>query len=478
MIPGGRDPVPRPGSGTGPEEPGAAPGRILRRALAGLVLGTLVLVLAFAWEAESGLSETLLKTDLEDKASRFTKEARRLLAGSELAGWFESRSPALDRFERLVHAERGGEAPAVFLHLREPGKEVLVFRSPDLVQKLTVSPEGVELMEGDATAIRQVVVQQGESQPRVLAVSQPLAEALAGELQAQAFTSPEARLEAALAEARRDLRRRLAVYAGLGLVLLVSAFATVSWFLARIRSLEEATRRQQHLAYLGTLAGGLVHELRNPLNGIGLNLDLLEEAVQGGEERVQAQTSRYLARIRPALAQLDRIVGEFLDFARPRAGEMRTLDLGSLVREVAEFLEPQARQAGVTLETFLPPDPADGPFRVVGDPDRLRQVVLNLAQNAFQAGGPGGHLALRLARSDRGEVILQVADDGPGVPVGAEERIFGLFYTTREGGTGLGLPIVRRLVEDHGGTVKLEPRGEAPGACFTIRLPAAPVAHS
>lgn len=403
---------------------------------------------------------------LEDEARRFGEDARKLLERTRLGDYLQAEGPALDAFRTLLESSGGKDGPAVYLRVEEGEKQTLFFRGPDLVQKLTVSPEGVEILEGDGRAIRHMLVQRGEGPPEYQEVQRPLEEALDGQLVEAAFEGPEARFEARVAKAQADLRASALRVGMLALLLVAGVFFWIGYQVERIRHLEHLSRRQAELAFLGTLAGGLVHELRNPLNGIGLNLHLVEEALEGADERVRASAGRPLDRIRPALGHLERIVAEFLDFARPRAHPHEEVDLEDLVRQVADFLTEQAREASVTVEV----EAEDEDFVVHGDRERLRQVFLNLGTNGIQASPEGGVLRFRLRRQDA-DLRVEVEDQGEGVPEGQEEAIFGLFYTSRDGGTGLGLPIVRRILEDHGGAVFVEPN-EAGGARFCILVPA------
>lgn len=440
--------------------------RILAAVFAVVVVGSAAILLLLGRSAESEVAEVLVRSDLEDKASRFSAEAQRLLKGSALAGYYDRNQPGFERFQSLLEDPGPGDEGGAFVHVQDESGETILFRGPDLVQKLTVRPDGYELLEGDGKAIRQMVLQEGEGPPRYVRLEKPLAEALGPELSRRSDPSPEDRLRALTVKSRERLRRRL-LYTSLGVLLtLASGFGLLAWQLARIRRLEAEVAHQRQLALLGTVASGLAHEIRNPLNGIGLNLHLLEESLAGADERLKAMSGRFLGRIRPAVSHLERVVNEFLEFARPSRMQPGPVDLGALVREVVEFLEPEAKERGVAISAPAP----ERAVVVAGDRERLRQVLLNLARNAFQAMERGGNLRLELGRGARDSVEIRVRDDGPGVPEEVEPRLFELFFTTRTGGVGLGLPIVRRVVEDHGGTVRLERDGR-PGACFLVVLP-------
>jgi signal transduction histidine kinase len=220
--------------------------------------------------------------------------------------------------------------------------------------------------------------------------------------------------------------------------------------------------RSERLAAVGTMATGLAHEVRNPLNSASLQLTLLERRLGRGDA---PHTILPIARIiKSEIDRLDRLVRDFLAFAQPRPIETRSIDAADLVRGVRELITPEAAAAHVSVTAELP----GRPVPVLGDAERLRQVLLNLTRNALEAIGSarGGNLKLR-ARDTAGGAEIEVEDDGPGF---AEDLpIFDAFFTTKEQGTGLGLALVHRIVTDHGGTIRVSSR---PGrTCFTIGLP-------
>jgi signal transduction histidine kinase len=222
--------------------------------------------------------------------------------------------------------------------------------------------------------------------------------------------------------------------------------------------------RSERLAAVGTLAAGLAHEVRNPLNSASLQLTLLERRLGRGDE---PDTVLPIAKIiKSEIDRLDRLVREFLAFAQPRPLEPRPVDVAELFATVTSLIEPEAESVHVSIAVDVP----DGTPAVLGEAERLRQVLLNLTRNAIEAmSETGGQLKLR-ARRAGAEVEIAVEDDGSGF--GEDAPVFDAFFTTKSHGTGLGLSIVHRIVTDHGGTIRVESR---PGrTCFTLALPAAP----
>ena len=207
------------------------------------------------------------------------------------------------------------------------------------------------------------------------------------------------------------------------------------------------TRRAERLAALGTMAAGLAHEIRNPLNAAHLQLSVAERRLQRSEPDLQgAQTA-----VRAANAEMQRLgslVQDFLQFARPHALRLARVDLRQTVEASLVLLEPEAQSRGVDLQLV-----AGEAAPVDVDEEKLRQVLLNLVRNALDATGAGGHVELSTALGGS-DVLLTVRDDGPGIPDDAP--IFEPFYTTKEDGTGLGLAIVHRIIMDHGGQVAVQ----------------------
>jgi PAS domain S-box-containing protein len=221
------------------------------------------------------------------------------------------------------------------------------------------------------------------------------------------------------------------------------------------------TLRAERLAAVGTMAAGLAHEVRNPLNSAALQLQVLRRRLARGESSVES-LDPVAALVEDEIRRLERLVSDFLSFARPRPLELQATALDELCRGVVALFAPEVEASRVQVKLELAPDlPA---IRV--DPERLRQVLQNLARNALEAMPDGGVLTIRSRFAD-GRVEIDVADTGHGF--GDEAPIFDAFFTTKSAGTGLGLSIVHRIVTDHGGTIRV--RSRAGDTCFTICLP-------
>jgi signal transduction histidine kinase len=256
---------------------------------------------------------------------------------------------------------------------------------------------------------------------------------------------------------------------GLVTLLLLGAAYLVIWRLyQRSRQLEAQAVEAERLAYLGTLASGLAHEIRNPLNSLSLNMQMMQEEMAAGPAAVTT-AGRLLSITQAEIGRLEHLVTDFLSYARPRPPEREPVAPAALFERVREVLAADLHRAGARVAVR---DETDG-VRLFADPAQLTQLLLNLVQNGVAAAAEAGRsprLELAAVRHD-GALALEVSDNGPGVPAAERERIFDLFYSTKKGGTGLGLAIVQRIAENHAGRVEVEtPPGG--GATFRVVLPA------
>jgi signal transduction histidine kinase len=228
----------------------------------------------------------------------------------------------------------------------------------------------------------------------------------------------------------------------------------------------DALRRAHHFATLGRLAAGLSHEIRNPLGTLFLHIDLLEEEYRDPSPESPTLILQTFSEIRTALTRLDELVQDYLSLVRVSTIELNVQDMGAAVQAWAAELESRAAQQGVTIQ--LEGHATVGPLAF--HPSTLRRAVLNVVQNAIEAMPQGGTLTLECARTAR-EVHLRVRDSGIGMPAEQMRRIFEPLYTTKPGGTGLGLYIVREILVAHAGRVTVE-SVEGQGTTFTFTFPA------
>lgn len=209
-----------------------------------------------------------------------------------------------------------------------------------------------------------------------------------------------------------------------------------------IRAAEERLRENERFAALGRLAGGIAHELRNPLTAIRM---AVETAAKGNEDSRAEARAIALSEI----DRLDRTLREMLDYVRPREPKLADVEAGALLADVASLLGPQCEHLRVTLETEAEPGLV---LRI--DADRVKQALLNLVLNAAQAQPQGGVVRVR-ARAG----ALEVSDEGPGIPAEVRETLLQPFVTTKAAGIGLGLAVVAQVAEEHGARLEYETGG-------------------
>jgi signal transduction histidine kinase len=267
----------------------------------------------------------------------------------------------------------------------------------------------------------------------------------------------------------------LAVFAAIGVVLWLQVRrrnARLRRSLGRLRLAGQRRAKRlmaraesaQRLAEVGTLTGGLAHEIKNPLSTVLLNLQLLQEDLHPTDPAYSRLVSR-LNTVGREAARLRDILDDFLRYAGHLELRRENVDLNGLLEELADFFAPQAQLNRVQLRL----KPAPTPLIVKADPRLIKQAVLNLMINALQAMPAGGELILSATASNP-HAVIDVIDTGPGITPEVQEKIFQAYYSTKKGGTGLGLAMARRIVEAHGGEMGV--RSEVgKGSDFSIRLP-------
>jgi nitrogen fixation/metabolism regulation signal transduction histidine kinase len=241
-----------------------------------------------------------------------------------------------------------------------------------------------------------------------------------------------------------------------------------------VDALQERERRllrSERLAAAGQLAAQITHEIRNPLSSVGLNVELLEDELPADSEG-----RRLLVKITKEVDRLTAITEGYLGFARRPKSDLVPMDLGAELRAMMEFLAPELDQDGVTVDVAIPGEPV----AIQGDANQLRQAFLNLVRNAKEAVLDEAHrredrpprIGIEMRCKD-GLVVVVVTDNGGGIPLPDDQvdRIFEPFYTRKARGTGLGLPMVQQIVQEHGGNVRIARTGPD-GTQFEVELPA------
>lgn len=231
-------------------------------------------------------------------------------------------------------------------------------------------------------------------------------------------------------------------------------------------SADDHQRLVDQYTEIARLAGGLAHEIKNPLSTIRLSMELLAEDLAGDES---PRTARRLAKcevVQRECQRLQNLLDDFLSFAKVRQLRLELVDLNEEVLRVLDFFRPKAQQCGIDVVSYLQ---SDLPLVQV-DREALRGALLNLVLNAQQAMPDGGQLVVSTEWTGRG-VAIHMIDTGEGIDEQTREHIFEAFYSTKRGGSGLGLPTARKIVEAHGGAIHVQSE-VGRGTQFTIELPA------
>jgi signal transduction histidine kinase len=221
--------------------------------------------------------------------------------------------------------------------------------------------------------------------------------------------------------------------------------------------------RSERLATAGKMAAQVTHEIRNPLSSLGLNAELLEDELAGAPDKPEARA--LLRAMQDEIERLTGITESYLRFARLPAPELELADLNQAVEAALEFMRSELAEARVEVVARLAPDLRPALF----DRGQIRQALVNLLRNAQEAMPEGGRVEVT-TWSDAHGAGLQVVDNGPGIPADVAAQIFDSFYTTKSGGTGLGLSLVRQICLAHGGDVRYE-ENPGGGSRFAITLP-------
>ena len=237
----------------------------------------------------------------------------------------------------------------------------------------------------------------------------------------------------------------------------------VVYDITRLKQFEHEAARRERLSEMGHLAAGVAHEIRNPLNTISIAAQRLESEFTPTDDSDEYVS--ITSQIRTETTRLNEIITRLLALARDEKRRSQSVRLDSLVTELVQFLRPEADALEIQLSTELTPD-----LEVRADPDALRQIFTNLFTNAREAlAGRPGRILITVQR-DGQSVRIGFNDSGPGIPAELRERIFTPYFTTKDAGTGLGLPTVYKIVTDMGGEILVHDSNLG-GAEFVIKLP-------
>jgi signal transduction histidine kinase len=228
-----------------------------------------------------------------------------------------------------------------------------------------------------------------------------------------------------------------------------------------VRRIEDEIEFSRRLAAIGRLTSGVAHEVKNPINAIVVHLEVLRETLRD----LDPAARRHMDIIGSEIQRLDRVVQTLVDFTRPVELKLAETDLRRVVEDVVLLAAPEAERLGVRIERAS----SSAPLPVKIDSDLLKQAVLNVVINGVQAMPGGGVLSIRLDRED-GSAQVEVQDEGQGIPPEIRDKIFNLYFTTKEKGSGIGLAMAYRVMQLHNGSVDFESEPDR-GTTFRLRLP-------
>ncbi len=265
-------------------------------------------------------------------------------------------------------------------------------------------------------------------------------------------------------EVKRDRRNLLLAVAGVTDGGDVSGgIVVVIYDITRLKRLERDNQRRERLSEMGNLAAGVAHEIRNPLNTIAIAIQRLASEFEPDHDQDQYQA--IALQIRAETRRLNEIITRFLALARDEKRSRSIVQLDQLLTDLGQLLKAEVAERSLNLSILAEPN-----LTVRADPDSMRQVFMNLFNNSKEAIVGTGTIAITARRAGR-EVEILFADSGPGIPIGIRDEIFQPYYSTKDSGTGLGLPTVHRIISDLNGEIAIDEQVRQ-GATFVIRLPA------
>ena len=264
-----------------------------------------------------------------------------------------------------------------------------------------------------------------------------------------------------LPEDQRFFFRYVAIEAIADAAILAVASGVIIRFARQAAKTEREQRRSEHLSDMALLSGGLAHEIRNYLNGLGTCISLFRKSA----EKYDGDLLARIEKLQHVVSDLDELLSDFLTLTRPLKDKLEEIDLTELVNEVVDFLSLDFEQSHVEVRV----DAKAGVPRMRGDRGKLRREILNLLVNARQSMPDGGSVLVRL-HAGGGKVWLDIEDTGCGISPNDQPRIFEAFFSTKSEGSGLGLAVVKRTIDDLGGTISFESQ-VGRGTSFHILLP-------
>jgi signal transduction histidine kinase len=268
-----------------------------------------------------------------------------------------------------------------------------------------------------------------------------------------------------LTQIEKNVALSILVFLILGISAITLIWVNQNRHLKKLKEMEDRIQLVERLSSLGHLAAGVAHEIRNPLNAIGMGLQRLKREFLPQDETKKEEYLSFTDLILREIKRVNEIVEQFLNLSRPFQLTLKETSLGELLKHLLVLLQEEAANQKVTLQAEISSDLP----RLRVDEEKLTQAILNIMKNGLQAMEQGGMLRVE-ARSARDHAEITLSDTGSGIPPEQMDKIFNYYYTTKDRGVGLGLPIAHRIIEAHGGRLKVESRVGS-GTKATITLP-------
>lgn len=271
-------------------------------------------------------------------------------------------------------------------------------------------------------------------------------------------------------ESSQRITRILIFGSVLMLIFLLGIFLVLWKMFFRHLELQENNARLDQMAYVGTLASGLAHEIRNPLSAMNVNLEVIREDLAEGPPEVVGRTSELSKRVQDEVARLNSTLTNFLDFALPRKEGYSQFSLRGLVEDLLELHAEELKVQGISIDLE---SPSANATVIEADRHLLHRAIRNVLVNVIHilSGSVKKSIRVQIATRPRDHLLLSISDSGPGITAENLPKIFDVFYSTRKGGSGFGLAIARKIVDEHHGRMWADNNPDALGAVFFMELP-------